>query len=109
MSSRSHVPPSAKYRCIDGSLSAGRRANCVASLSRTPCLLQITAPPHGPSRAPSGEGAISMRFTNILFPADNSDRCRRAVPLVTEAVKQFSSRLTLRHVVEYPPLAFYGD
>lgn len=50
-----------------------------------------------------------MKFTNILFPVDNSDRCRNAVPHVLAAVQQFQARLTLLHVVEYPPLAFYGD
>lgn len=50
-----------------------------------------------------------MRFANILFPVDSSDRCRRAAPHVLEAVKQFQARLSLLHVVEYPPLAYYGD
>jgi len=50
-----------------------------------------------------------MRFANILFPADRSDRCRRAVPHVRQAVEQFQAKLTLLHVIEYPALSLYGD
>ena len=46
-------------------------------------------------------------FHHILFPVDFSDRCGAVRPFVNLMTKQFSSKLTLMHVVQIPN-GWYG-
>src|SRR5205823_1880647 len=46
-----------------------------------------------------------MKFTNILFPIDFSERCRATAPFVAAAAKRDSANITLAHFVE---LNWYG-
>jgi len=48
-----------------------------------------------------------MRFTNILYPVDFSERCRTFAPFVNAEVKRHGAALTLVHFVEIPAL-WYG-
>ena len=48
-----------------------------------------------------------MKFTNILFPVDFSERCRAVAPFVSAVAKRDGASLTLVHVVE-PSVMWYG-
>jgi nucleotide-binding universal stress UspA family protein len=48
-----------------------------------------------------------MKFTNILYPVDFSERCRTVAPFVNAEVKRGSAALTLVNFVEIPPV-WYG-
>lgn len=48
-----------------------------------------------------------MRFTNILYPVDFSERCRMVAPFVNAAVKRHGASLTLANFVEIPAF-WYG-
>jgi nucleotide-binding universal stress UspA family protein len=48
-----------------------------------------------------------MKFTNILFPVDFSERCRAVAPFVSAIAKRDGASVTLVHVVE-PPVMWYG-
>jgi nucleotide-binding universal stress UspA family protein len=54
--------------------------------------------------AESGGG---MKFTNILYPVDFSERCRTVAPFVNAIAKHDGASLTLVNFVEIPPL-WYG-
>lgn len=47
-----------------------------------------------------------MRFKNILFPVDFSERSRAIVPHVRAACDRFGAALTLLHVVHMPAMAY---
>ena len=49
-----------------------------------------------------------MRFSNILFPVDFSERCRAAAPFVNALVKAQKASLTILHMVEIPTI-WYGS
>jgi len=48
-----------------------------------------------------------MKFSNILYPIDFSERCRAVAPLVEKAAKRDGAALTLVNFVEIPAL-WYG-
>jgi nucleotide-binding universal stress UspA family protein len=48
-----------------------------------------------------------MKFTNILYPVDFSERCRTVAPFVNAAVKRHGAWLVLANFVEIPAL-WYG-
>jgi len=48
-----------------------------------------------------------MKFTNILYPVDFSERCRTVAPFVNAVAKRNRASLTLVNFVEIPPL-WYG-
>jgi nucleotide-binding universal stress UspA family protein len=48
-----------------------------------------------------------MRFTNILYPVDFSERCKAVAPFVNAEVKRHRAALTLVNIVEFPSF-WYG-
>ncbi len=48
-----------------------------------------------------------LKFNHILFPVDLSEQCAKVAPFVEAWATQFESRVTLLHVFEMPPPAYY--
>src|SRR5579884_3688942 len=49
-----------------------------------------------------------MRFRQILFPVDFSERSRAALPFVLSMARRHGARVTLLHVIG-PPMPLYAD
>jgi nucleotide-binding universal stress UspA family protein len=47
-----------------------------------------------------------MKFTNILFPVDFSERCRAVAPFVSAMAKRDGASVTVLHVVEHPVMRY---
>ena len=82
-----------------------------AKIAKPECCLQLRRiPPAEKLLAPGVRSAVSggnMKFTNILYPVDFSERCRTVAPFVNAVAQRNGASLTLVNFVEVPAL-WYG-